>query len=157
MIYGTCIHMKYLCMTIHYLHWWQLLLCWIRAHFINEFSIVIQIWWETHSVLIQFVFKWSLYNFTHGMTAVLPSYAEFGSDIIPYDGVTLNPISHKIWIMMEESFVKWAPGGIVSCSSLMSPWLSNLQGTLTIADATQNQQSYAGCTAIHGDQQNWIK
>ena len=30
--------------------------------------------------------------------------------MIPYKGVTLNPISQPIWIVMEKSFVKWPTG-----------------------------------------------
>ena len=33
--------------------------------------------------------------------------AKFCSDIIPYNGVTLKPIFHRIWIMMEKLFMKW--------------------------------------------------
>ena len=36
--------------------------------------------------------------------------AKFCSDIIAYNRVTLKPIFHWIWIMMEKSFVKRAPG-----------------------------------------------
>ena len=41
------------------------------THFTNNFSIIIKIWWIFHSALIQILIKWSLWNFAHGMTAVL--------------------------------------------------------------------------------------
>ena len=33
--------------------------------------------------------------------------AKFCSDMMSYNGVTLKPIFHPIWITMEKSFVKW--------------------------------------------------
>ena len=41
------------------------------AHFINYFTVVIQILWKFHSAAIKIVMKWSLWNFSLGMTAVL--------------------------------------------------------------------------------------
>ena len=35
--------------------------------------------------------------------------AKSDSDMIPYYGVTLQPIFDPTWITMENSFVKWAP------------------------------------------------
>ena len=46
--------------------------------------------------------------------AVVPC-AEFCSDMIPCNGVTLKPVFHKIWITMKISFMKWALG----CSGLV--------------------------------------
>ena len=37
-------------------------------------------------------------------------YQLFCKDMIPYNGVTLKPIFHRVWIVLEESSVKWAPG-----------------------------------------------
>ena len=34
---------------------------------------------------------------------------KYHSDMIPYNGVTLKPIFHGMWITMEKSIVKWAP------------------------------------------------
>ena len=45
----------------------------------------------------------------HDSWAVVPC-AKFNSDILPYNEVTVKIIFHQIWIMMEKSFVKWAPG-----------------------------------------------
>ena len=36
--------------------------------------------------------------------------AKFYSDMIHYNKITLKPIFPRIWITMEKSFVKWAPG-----------------------------------------------
>ena len=41
---------------------------------------------------------------SHGMCKIL-------YEMIPYSGVTLNPVFHRISITMEKSFVKWAPVG----------------------------------------------
>ena len=45
----------------------------------------------------------------HDSCAVV-ACANFCSDTIPINGVTLKPIVHRISITMEKSFVKWAPG-----------------------------------------------
>ena len=41
------------------------------AHFTNNFSITIQMWWKFHFALIQALIKWSLQNLAHGTTAGL--------------------------------------------------------------------------------------
>ena len=41
--------------------------------------------------------------------AVMPC-AQFCSDMIPCNGVTLKPVFHKIWITMKISFMKWVLG-----------------------------------------------
>ena len=41
------------------------------AYLINDFSILIQMWWKFHSLLIQVAVKWSLWYLVHGITAVL--------------------------------------------------------------------------------------
>ena len=43
----------------------------------------------------------------HDSCAVMPC-AQFCSDIMSYNGVTLKPIFHWIWIEMEKLFVQWA-------------------------------------------------
>ena len=45
----------------------------------------------------------------HDSCAVVPC-AKFCSDMTSYNGVILKPICHRIWITMEKSFMKWAPG-----------------------------------------------
>ena len=46
--------------------------CWCAgAHFTNNFSITIQMWWKFNFALIQIQIKWSLQNFAHDTTAVL--------------------------------------------------------------------------------------
>ena len=44
----------------------------------------------------------------HNSSAVV-AYAKFCSDMLLYKGVTLKPLFHRIWIMMEQSFMKWPP------------------------------------------------
>ena len=44
----------------------------------------------------------------HDSCAVM-ACTKFCSIMIPYNGVTLKPIFHPIWITMETSFVKWSP------------------------------------------------
>ena len=34
---------------------------------------------------------------------------KFCSDMIPYNGITLKPIWHRIWITIAKSCAKWAP------------------------------------------------
>ena len=41
------------------------------AHFTNNFSITIQMWWKFHFALIQILIKWSLQYLAHGTTAEL--------------------------------------------------------------------------------------
>ena len=38
--------------------------------------------------------------------------AKFCSDIVPCNDVTIKPIFHRIWITMEKSSLKWAPGQV---------------------------------------------
>ena len=49
-------------------------------------------------------------------SCVVMTCAKFCRDMILYNGVTMKRIFHWIWIMMEKSFMKWAPGtiGIIS-------------------------------------------
>ena len=51
----------------------------------------------------------SLFCTWHDSCAVI-ACAKFHSDIIPYNGVTVKLIFHRIRIMMEKLFVKWALG-----------------------------------------------
>ena len=53
----------------------------------------------------------------HGSCAVVPC-AKFCSHMIPYNGMTLKLICHRICIMMEKSFVKWAPGQHEFCGQV---------------------------------------
>ena len=43
-------------------------------------------------------------------SCIVVACAKFCSDMIPYNGVTLKPIFHQIWITMGKFFVKWVPG-----------------------------------------------
>ena len=79
--------------------------------FYERFSIVIQIRWKSYSALIDVEMKRSLWHFSCGTTAVLSlACAKFCSDMMHYSEVTLTSIFHRIWIRIEKSFVKWAPG-----------------------------------------------
>ena len=85
---------------------------WPGAHFTNDFSIVIQMRWKFHSSLIQVVSMWSLSHFAHGTTAVLSLHVQ---NFVAIRHTTMElrwPIFYRIWITMEKSFVKWAPGAI---------------------------------------------
>ena len=56
------------------------------AHFMNDSTILIQIWWKFHSAVIQVVVKWSLGNFAYGTTAeVLWHVQNISSNMIPYN------------------------------------------------------------------------
>ena len=81
------------------------------AHFTNDFSIIIKIWWKFHSALIQVEVKWLLQNFAHATTAVLSWHVQHFVAIclLHYNGVTLKQIFHQILITMEKLFVKRAP------------------------------------------------
>ena len=89
--------------------WAVLCNLWPGAHFTNDFSIIIQIRWKFPNALIQVVEQWSLWNFAWHNSCGVVACAKFCSGMIPYSGVTLKQIFHWIWIMMEKSFVKWAP------------------------------------------------
>ena len=53
--------------------------CVAGAHFTNDFSITIQMWWKFHFALIQVLIKWSLQNLARqlgcrGMCQILLRY-----------------------------------------------------------------------------------
>ena len=66
------------------------------AHFTNDFSITIQMWWKFHFALIQVLIKWSLQNLAHGTTAGLswhvPNFVAIWSTVIELE---LNEFSIK--------------------------------------------------------------
>ena len=70
------------------------------AHFTNNFSITIQMWWKFHFALIQILMKWSLQNLAHGTTAELswhvPNFVAIWSPVIELE---LNEISieFELW------------------------------------------------------------
>ena len=69
----------------------------------NNFSIIIQNF-KFHGNFIL------LSSSCSEMTAMLSCHVQkFCSDMIPYNWVILKPIFHRTWIMMEKSFMKWAP------------------------------------------------
>ena len=43
-------------------------------------------------------------------SCVVVACAKCCSGMVPYNGVTVIPIFHRIWSTMEKSFLKWAPG-----------------------------------------------
>ena len=70
------------------------------AHFTNNFSITIQMWWKFHFALIQILIKWSLQYLAHGTTAGLswhvPNFVAMWSSVIELE---LNEISitFELW------------------------------------------------------------
>ena len=70
------------------------------AHFTNNFSITIQMWWKFHFALIQVLIQWSLQNLAHGTTAGLswhvPNFVAMWSSVIELE---LNEISitFELW------------------------------------------------------------
>ena len=56
------------------------------AHFTNNFSITIQMWWKFHFAPIQILIKWSLQYLAHGTTAGLswhvPNFVAIWSSVI---------------------------------------------------------------------------
>ena len=81
------------------------------AHFKNDFSIVFSNSMEisVHSQPRCGAVTTMTFCTWHDSRAVA-ACAKCCSDIVSYNGVTLKSIFHRIWIMMEKSFVKWAPG-----------------------------------------------
>ena len=81
------------------------------VHFTNNFSITIQMWWKFHFALIPILIKWSLHYLAHGTTAGLswhmPNFVVIWLSVIESE---LKWNFHQIWIVMEKSLVKWAPG-----------------------------------------------
>ena len=77
------------------------------AHPMNDFfSVVNQIRWKFHSALIQVILKWPLWSFAQDMTAVLSWHVQYlGSDMIPYNGVTLTHWGRdKIDAILQTTF-----------------------------------------------------
>ena len=70
------------------------------AHFTNNFSITIQMWWKFHFALILALIKWSLQNVAHGTTAGLswhvPNFVAIWSTVIELE---LNEFSieFELW------------------------------------------------------------
>ena len=70
------------------------------AHFTNNLSITIQMWWKFHFALIQVLIKWSLQNLAHGTTAGLswhvPNFVAIWSTVIELE---LNEFSieFELW------------------------------------------------------------
>ena len=80
------------------------------AHFTNNFSITIQMWWKFHFALIQILIKWSLQYLAHGTTAGLSWHVpNFYCDVIISNWIRAKWNFHHIWIVMEKSLVKWVP------------------------------------------------
>ena len=70
------------------------------AHFTNNFSITIQMWWKLNFALIQVLIQWSLQNLAHGTTAGLschvPNFVAIWSTVIELE---LNEFSieFELW------------------------------------------------------------
>ena len=88
------------------------------AHFTNNFSITIQMWWKFHFAPIQILIKWSLQYLAHGTTAGLSWHVpNFFCDMVISNWIRAKWNFHRIWIVMEKSLVKWAPVQNVGCHS----------------------------------------
>ena len=70
------------------------------AHFTNNFSITIQMWWKFHFALIQILKKWSLQYLAHGTTAGLswhvPNFVAIWSSVIELELSEIS-IEFKLW------------------------------------------------------------
>ena len=95
-----------------------LCICCTSSYFLNNFSIVIKIWFKFQfcsqpscSEVITMKFC------TKPISCIVVACANFSSNSIYYDGVTLKSIFHQFWITMEKSFMKWSPVWKVCCNS----------------------------------------
>ena len=70
-----------------------------RVHFINDFSIKIQIWLKFHFVLIQIFVNWSLQNFAHQMTG--EKIVAIWCPVIELQKGKFS-IKFEIWIVMKK-------------------------------------------------------
>ena len=74
------------------------------AHFTNNFSITIQMWWKFHFALIQILIKWSLQYLAHGTTAGLSwhvlNFVAIWSSVIELE---LNEISIEFELWWKNS------------------------------------------------------
>ena len=70
------------------------------AHFTNNFSITIQMWWKFHFAFIQILIKWSLQYLAHcttaGLSCNVPNFVVIWSSVIELE---LNEISieFELW------------------------------------------------------------
>ena len=85
-----------------------------RAHFTNNFPLKIQIWWKFSFNVIPLYTVTLPHNFAHGMNIQLSCHVQ------NFIAITLLQLGWErkewIWITMERSLVKWAPGHGVLCS-----------------------------------------
>ena len=70
------------------------------AHFTNNFSITIQMWWKFYFALIQILIKWSLQYLAHGTTAGLswhvPNFVAIWSPVIELKLIEIS-IEFELW------------------------------------------------------------
>ena len=70
------------------------------AHFTNNFSITIQLWWKFHFALIQKLIKWSLQYLAHGTTAGLswrvPNFVAIWSPVLELELDEIS-IEFELW------------------------------------------------------------
>ena len=70
------------------------------AHFTNNFSITIQMWWKFHFAPIQILIKWSLQYLAHGTTAGLswhvPNFVAIWSSVIELELSEIS-IEFELW------------------------------------------------------------
>ena len=82
------------------------------AHFMNNFSIIVHSQWKLHSDPIQVVMLWWLWNFAHGITAVLLSHVQnflvIWIIVIEWNYIKTHFSSNLNYD--GKKIVKWAPG-----------------------------------------------
>ena len=86
-----------------------------EAHFANNFSIIIQIWWNFSFNVIPLQAIISLQNFAHGTTAVLACHVQ---NLVVISSLQLKREQNEIHLELElwwKSLIVWTPGP-VSCS-----------------------------------------
>ena len=86
-----------------------------RAHFTNNFSITIKMWWEFHFALTQILIQLSLQNFAHSTTAQHRQNFVATWSHLNCDGKTVyhtRPIVSRGW----ESCLWIALGGFMFCN-----------------------------------------
>ena len=104
------------------------------AHFMNNFSIIVHSQWKLQSDPIQVVMLWWLWNFAHGITAVLLSHMQiFFSDMNNSDRMKLHYAYMCYCVVLCYNFVlfKWShflQGYLTDTGAVMAPiWLPQCQ------------------------------
>ena len=73
------------------------------AHFINDFSITIQLWWKFHVTPIHDIMKWT------PQKKFLHMARQFSCNLVTSDWITAMRSFHQIWIVSKIPLEKQAP------------------------------------------------